>query len=73
MSKKKEKITILQIIPSMISGGVERGVLEINKALSDNDKFDSIVASSGGKLVYNVKQAGGKHITLPLKSKNSAN
>jgi glycosyltransferase involved in cell wall biosynthesis len=64
-----KKLSILQVVPSMISGGVERGVLEINKALI-NAGHKSFVASNGGKMAINVDHIGGKHITLPLKSKN---
>ncbi len=66
MEKKK---TILQIIPSLISGGIERGVVEINNYLVKNN-FKSIVLSSGGKMVYQIEQAGGKHITLNVATKN---
>jgi len=64
-----KKLTVLQVLPSMTSGGVERGVLEIHKALTDKG-YESLVASSGGKMTYNIDYIGGKHITLPLKSKN---
>ncbi|MDD2840405.1 MAG: glycosyltransferase family 4 protein [Rickettsiales bacterium] len=66
MERKK---TILQIIPSLISGGIERGVIEINDYLIENN-FNSIVLSSGGKMVYQIEQAGGKHITLNVATKN---
>ena len=45
----KNKYTIAQILPALNTGGVERGVIEISKALIDND-FRSIVVSSGGYL-----------------------
>lgn len=64
-----KKIKVLQVLPSMISGGVERGVVEINKALIDAG-HKSFVASSGGRMAYNITRDGGEHITLPLKSKN---
>lgn len=64
-----KKKTILQIVPSLISGGIERGVVEINNYLVKNG-FNSIVLSSGGKLVYQIEQGGGKHITLDVATKN---
>ncbi len=64
-----EKKTVLQIVPSLISGGIERGVVEINNYLVKNN-FNSIVLSSGGKLVYQIEQNGGKHIKLDVATKN---
>jgi glycosyltransferase involved in cell wall biosynthesis len=66
MEKRK---TILQIIPSLNSGGIERGVVEINSYLIKHD-FNSIVLSSGGKMVYQIEQVGGIHITLNVDTKN---
>ena len=65
MSKK----TVLQILPSLTSGGIERGVVEMNNYLVKNG-YNSIVLSSGGKMVYQVEQGGGKHITLNVATKN---
>ena len=56
--KKMKKDTVLQIVPSLISGGIERGVVEMNNYLVKNG-FNSIVLSSGGKMVYQVEQGGG--------------
>ena len=64
-----EKKTILQIIPSLVSGGIERGVTEINSYLVKNN-FNSIVLSSGGKMTYQIKQNGGKSIELNVATKN---
>lgn len=66
MNKKR---TILQIIPSLVSGGIERGVIEINNYLVKKN-FNSVVVSSGGKMVYQIEQAGGEHITLDVATKN---
>lgn len=63
------KGTILQILPSLTSGGIERGVVEVNNYLVKNG-YKSLVLSSGGKMVYQVEQGGGKHITLNVATKN---
>lgn len=63
------KKNILQIIPSLKSGGIERGVVEINNYLVKNG-FNSFVLSSGGKMVYQIEQAGGRHITMDVATKN---
>ena len=59
----------MQILPSLESGGVERGVVDIAKALKKSD-FEPIVVSSGGVLVYQLREAGIKHIELKTNSKN---
>ena len=53
----KKKYTIVQILPALNTGGVERGVVEISKALIEND-FRSIVVSSGGYMVPQIKRNG---------------
>lgn len=58
--------TILQILPSLESGGVERGAVEIDNAIVENG-WDSIVVSSGGRMEKSLK---GKHLRLPMDSKN---
>jgi glycosyltransferase involved in cell wall biosynthesis len=63
------KITIMQIIPAMVNGGVERGVIDIAKAIK-NAGFESIVVSSGGMLTYQLKEAKVNHIELDVRSKN---
>ncbi len=68
-TKSKNKKTIMQIIPSLTSGGIERGVVEVSNYLVKNG-YNSIVLSSGGKMVYQVEQGGGKHITLNVATKN---
>ena len=65
----KNNKTILQIVPALNTGGVERGVLEISKFIVQND-FRSIVISSGGKLEYQVTKTGGIHYKMDVFSKN---
>ncbi|MBP5321642.1 MAG: glycosyltransferase family 4 protein [Kiritimatiellae bacterium] len=60
---------IVQILPALDEGGVERGTVELNAALVAHG-FRSTVISSGGRLVDAVERAGGRHISLPVKSKN---
>lgn len=66
---QNKKPVVLQILPSLESGGVERGTIDIARALK-NDGFTSLVASKGGVLVYQLREQGIEHITLPLHSKN---
>jgi glycosyltransferase involved in cell wall biosynthesis len=67
--QNSKKPVILQIIPSLENGGVERGVIDIVKSLKKAD-FEPIVASNGGILVYQLREAKINHIKLPLHSKN---
>jgi len=60
---------ILQVVPALEQGGVERGTIEIAAALSAAG-IPNAVASSGGRLVENLKALGAGHFTLPLASKN---
>jgi glycosyltransferase involved in cell wall biosynthesis len=64
-----QKKTILQVLPSLVAGGVERGTVDISKALVDNN-YNSIVASSGGVLSKLIPEHGAKHIEMPVDSKN---
>lgn len=60
---------ILQILPELKSGGVERGTIEIAK-FGQNLGYEMIVASAGGHLVGQLENIHATHITLPLASKN---
>lgn len=64
-----ENKTIVQILPSLGTGGVERGVLEVGKALVQAGAR-SIVISRGGPLVEQLCREGSRHITLPVHTKN---
>lgn len=69
VKSQNKKPVILQILPALESGGVERGAVDIAKAIK-NFGFESIVVSNGGVLVYQLREAGIKHINLPVNSKN---
>jgi lipid-A-disaccharide synthase len=60
---------VLQVLPALVTGGVERGTVETAAALVKAG-FKAIVASAGGPLAQEVEAVGGTHITLPLASKN---
>jgi glycosyltransferase involved in cell wall biosynthesis len=59
----------LQILPSLVSGGAERGAVDLAGALATAG-WSSYVASAGGPLERDVSRAGAAHLTLPLASKN---
>jgi glycosyltransferase involved in cell wall biosynthesis len=60
---------VLQVLPSLNTGGVERGTIEIAQAVAEA-KGVAIVASAGGRMVPMVEAAGGIHIALPLMTKD---
>jgi len=61
-------LTVIQILPALNSGGVERGTTEIANALV-NAGHRSIVISAGGRLVGQLENEGTTHITLPIGEK----
>ena len=69
MLQQTERPVVLQVLPSLVTGGVERGTIEITRAVAEADGV-ALVASAGGPLVGAVERAGGRHITLPLDSKS---
>lgn len=62
-------IVLLQILPKLESGGVERGTIEIVKA-SVEVGMESIVVSNGGAMAEEVTKAGGLHLAIPVHRKN---
>lgn len=60
---------ILQVVPSLKSGGVERGTLEIARAISARG-WKALVVSSGGPMASQIPFAGAEHIHMPVDSKN---
>ena len=60
---------LLQVLPALRSGGVERGTLEIAEAQIAAG-FRAIVASAGGELVPALEALGAKHVSLPLTGKS---
>lgn len=60
---------ILQVLPALGSGGVERGTIEIAEAISAAG-LRAVVASSGGRLVEELEAVGGVHAELPLDAKS---
>lgn len=59
------RLTIIQLLPALHGGGVERGTLEIAQALVEAG-HRSIVVSGGGRLVAALQQAGSEHFELAI-------
>lgn len=60
---------IVQLLPELNEGGVERGTVELSRELVRRGA-DSIVISAGGSLVTQIEKDGGRHVTLDVASKN---
>ncbi len=70
MSKDKNiKPVVLQVLPELNHGGVEMGTIEIASGLQASG-IKNFVASSGGRMVYELQKLKVKHFELPLKTKN---
>lgn len=63
------RLTVVQLLPALESGGVERSTLEIAEALVQAG-HRAIVVSAGGRLVPTLEQAGAEHITLDIGRKS---
>ena len=63
------KLTVLQILPALESGGVERGVLEIAEALVAAG-HRSLVVSDGGRMVAELIDHGSEHFQKPIGRKS---
>lgn len=60
---------IVQLIPELNEGGVERGVVELSRELV-REGFESVVISNGGKLVEQIEKDGALHVKINVCSKN---
>ena len=69
MTIRKKPLTILQILPSLNLGGVERCTVDVAKFLKQQG-HKAIVASAGGQLCSVLLKNGIEHINLPVNSKN---
>lgn len=60
---------VLQVLPALGGGGVERGTVEMTQAIV-RAGGQALVASAGGRLAKSVERAGGRNVVLKLDSKN---
>ena len=60
---------IVQLVPAMDQGGVERGVVEMNRVLVKAG-HDNLVVSVGGRLEAQIVADGGRVAHLDVKGKN---
>lgn len=63
------RFTVVQLLPALESGGVERSTLEIAQALVDAG-HRAIVVSAGGRLVPRLLACGAEHVSLDIGRKS---
>jgi glycosyltransferase involved in cell wall biosynthesis len=62
-------LTVLQLLPALDAGGVERSTLEIAQALV-RAGHRALVASAGGRLLPELERSGAAHVRLDLGRKS---
>src|SRR5574338_1338138 len=60
---------VMQVLPSLVTGGVERGTVDVAGAVVAAGGT-AIVVSAGGPMVYELERVGAQHVALPVDSKN---
>ncbi len=63
------RLTVLQILPKLETGGAERTAVDVAAALAARGDR-ALVASEGGRLVPDLIAAGGIHVPFPAATKN---
>lgn len=64
-----QAMKVLQVLPNLDSGGVERGVLDFARTLKHRG-HESIVISAGGRMVDQLTAEGSQHIHFPVHQKS---
>lgn len=65
----ERRLKVLQMLPALEGGGVERGVVELNRFLSA-EGHDSVVISEGGRMVETIEAEGGRHLAWQVGRKS---
>ena len=64
-----KSLSVIQLLPALNVGGVERGTLEVAKELVKHG-HRSIVISAGGRLVDELVSSGSEHVQLDIGKKS---
>jgi len=62
-------LTVVQLLPALEVGGVERGTLEVARELVSRS-HRAIVVSAGGRLVPELERSGAEHVRLDVGRKS---
>lgn len=63
------RLTVLQVLPALEAGGVERGTLEVAAYLA-RQGHRSLVMSAGGRMVGQLQREGSEHFSWPIGRKS---
>lgn len=66
---ERTRPVLLQVLPALESGGAERAAVDVAVAAAQSG-WESLVASSGGRMVHELERGGAEHITMPIDSRN---
>ena len=64
-----QRLTVLQVLPALEGGGVERGTLEVAAHLASRG-HRSLVMSAGGRMVAQLEREGSAHFTWTIGKKS---
>src|SRR5690554_7859946 len=65
----RQRLTVIQLLPALGSGGVERSTIEIAQALAAAG-HRALVVSAGGRLLPELLATGGEHVALDIGRKS---
>src|SRR5690554_4420629 len=68
-STAERSLRVIQVLPALNAGGVERGTVEFARELVKAG-HESLVISSGGRQLSLLEAQGSRHITLPVQRKS---
>ena len=64
-----QRLTVVQLLPALESGGVERSTIEIAQALAGAG-HRAVVVSAGGRLLPALQATGARHVALDIGRKS---
>ena len=62
-------LTVLQVLPGLETGGVERGTVDVAAAVAQGGGR-AFVVSSGGRMEAELRRVGAVHVTMPVNRKS---
>jgi hypothetical protein len=65
---QKKRLKVVQMLPALEGGGVEKGTLEVARYLVQH-RHTSIVISAGGRLVEQLRREGSEHLDWDVGAK----
>lgn len=69
LNARGRPLTVLQLVPALEQGGVERGAIDIARAVAAAGGV-ALIASKGGRMAVRLAQAGGELIPLDVGAKS---